>query len=139
MRVNLTGWIAVGIVGGVAAYAIAEEVTLTTYYPSPRGVYEELRTTQNTWLATEGGRVGIGTASPNEKLEVNGGVRLNPVSSARPSCTAQTRGTLWFERDVPAQGRLVDRLEFCARVGENDYEWILVTGSLADLVDKKHR
>ncbi len=30
------------------AYAVAENVTLTTYYPSPRGVYEELRLAADT-------------------------------------------------------------------------------------------
>ena len=38
----------------VAGPAVAEDVTITTYYPSPRGVYEQLRTT---------GDVGIGTTA----------------------------------------------------------------------------
>jgi len=55
---------------GTMAYALAEELTLTTYYPSPRGVYQELRTTGNTYLAIDGGNVGIGTASPGGNLEI---------------------------------------------------------------------
>lgn len=31
------------VCGGLMGSAVAEEVTLTTYYPSPRGVYKELR------------------------------------------------------------------------------------------------
>ena len=36
------------------AFAVAEDITVTTYYPSPRGVYGELRTT---------GNVGVGTGT----------------------------------------------------------------------------
>jgi hypothetical protein len=43
------------------AYAIAEEVTLTGFYPSPRGVYKALRVTDN---------VGIGTMSPASPLTI---------------------------------------------------------------------
>jgi hypothetical protein len=43
MRANLKGWVVVALVVGVTAYCVAEEITLTTYYPSPRGVYNELQ------------------------------------------------------------------------------------------------
>ncbi len=56
---------------------IAEEITLTTYYPAPYGAYNELTTTGNTYLATTSGRVGIGTTNPNETLEVVGKIRAN--------------------------------------------------------------
>ena len=48
---------------GLAAIAVAEDVTLTTYYPSPRGVYNELRTS---------GDVGIGdiVSLPGARLHV---------------------------------------------------------------------
>ena len=42
----------------------AEDLTVTTYYPAPRGVYKELRTTDDALLALEGGAVGVGTATP---------------------------------------------------------------------------
>jgi len=52
----------------------AEEITITTYYPSPYGSYNELTTASNTYLATASGSVGIGTASPTTgKLVVSGG------------------------------------------------------------------
>ena len=38
-------WLVLGGLLSVTAYAMAEDITLTTYYPSPRGMYEELRTT----------------------------------------------------------------------------------------------
>ncbi|MBC8473557.1 MAG: hypothetical protein H8D54_01955 [Candidatus Omnitrophica bacterium] len=73
------------VVFGLSISSIAEEITLTTYYPAPYGEYEELRankfavgstatmpttdgeftTIGNTYLATDSGNVGIGTTSPN--------------------------------------------------------------------------
>ncbi len=51
----------------VPAIAWAEDITVTTYYPSPRGVYDELRTT---------GQVEIGSlaamTNPAEKLKIVG-------------------------------------------------------------------
>lgn len=48
-----------------------EQITITTYYPSPYGSYDQLTTTGNTTLATNPGSVvGIGTTTPDEKLEV---------------------------------------------------------------------
>ena len=42
-----------------------ETLTITTYYPSPYGSYNELSTSGNTYLATTAaGRVGIGTTRP---------------------------------------------------------------------------
>ena len=52
--------------------ALAEDITVSTYYPSPRGIYQELRTMNNTFLATLGGNVGIGTIAPNDRLAVVG-------------------------------------------------------------------
>jgi len=51
-----------------------EQLTITTYYPSPYGSYNELSTASNTYLATSGGSVGIGTSNPGTaKLAVIGG------------------------------------------------------------------
>jgi hypothetical protein len=50
-----------------------ESFTITTYYPSPYGSYNELTTYSNTYLATTSGNVGIGTTGPGAKLEVSGG------------------------------------------------------------------
>lgn len=70
-------------------YSFAEErITLTTYYPSPYGVYKELRADQmaigsnyrniplnDGWLLVNGS-VGIGTDNPGANLEVAGQVKI---------------------------------------------------------------
>ena len=43
MRYSSTRWLILILLLITATYAIAEDVTLTTYYPSPRGVYAQLR------------------------------------------------------------------------------------------------
>ncbi len=72
--------------GITASYA--EEVKVTTYYPSPTGIYAELVTTggtnaapKDTVLVRDAGNVGIGTASPGSKLDIAGG-NLNIPTTA---------------------------------------------------------
>ncbi|MBI2790147.1 MAG: hypothetical protein HYX59_15860 [Elusimicrobia bacterium] len=58
----------------------SESVTLSTYYPAPSGVYTNMITTGDTFLARDGGaatRVGIGTTAPTQKLTVIGNVDVN--------------------------------------------------------------
>ena len=102
-------WVPVWL-GGLlvsAAVAGAEDVTLTTYYPSPRGVYDDLR---------------------SNSLEVAGPLQLLTQGRVQPACDASRRGALWFQQDVPAGQILVDVLQFCSRVGDR-YQWIAVVGS----------
>lgn len=60
----------------------SESVTLSTYYPAPSGVYTNMITTGNTYLARDGAgtRVGIGTISPSYKLDVNGDIGVGAGS-----------------------------------------------------------
>ena len=69
-------WLGLVILLGTAVYVVAEDITLTTYYPSPRGIYQTLRSTGQTTLAEAGGNVGIGTTVPGTKLDVNGAGRI---------------------------------------------------------------
>lgn len=75
-----------------------EEFTITTYYPSPYGSYNELTTYSNTYLATGSGKVGIGTSSPGQKLSVAGTIESTSGGIKFPDGTTQTtaaaKGTL---------------------------------------------
>lgn len=54
--------------------------------------------------------VGVGTTAPAQKLEVNGGVRLNTATS-RPACDNNTRGTFWVTQGSPS-----DTVSVCVSV-----------------------
>jgi len=64
-----------------------------------------------------GGKVGVGTESPSQMLEVNGGMRMN-TATAMPTCNDTTRGTMWFTMGI---GVSKDSLQVCAQgVGGTD-------------------
>ncbi len=70
-RTNIIG-IVVFFIFVLFSLSFAEEtLTITTYYPSPYGSYNQLTTTGNTYLATSSGSVGIGTASTTDHFQVN--------------------------------------------------------------------
>ena len=94
-----------GLLLASGVYAAAEEYVLTTTYPSPRGVYQEIRTTSNAFLATQGGSVGIGTATPSSKLEVIGG-QLRVLDAPWDNVFQTTRVANWIRNQAP--GILVD-------------------------------
>jgi hypothetical protein len=70
------------------SFAATEQVTITTYYPAPYGIYHELRADQmavgSAYRASAladgnlivAGNVGIGTASPSSLLTVNGATQV---------------------------------------------------------------
>ena len=91
MERTLKAWLVVGMLLGTMAYAIAEDITLTTYYPSPRGVYNELRSNNNTFLAVQGGSVGIGAASASAKLDVTGTTILRGTVTIQDGTQATDR------------------------------------------------
>ena len=63
--------------------------------------------------------MGIGDTSPSQKLEVNGGIRLN-TATAQPSCTASTRGVVWFTQGASL---VKDTLQVCAKNASDVYGW----------------
>jgi type II secretory pathway pseudopilin PulG len=67
-----------------------------------------------------GTNVGVGITTPVEKLEIDGGVKLNP-STTKPTCDSTARGMLWF---TPGSGA-VDRLDVCNNISSTStvYAW----------------
>jgi len=97
----------------------------SSIYPSGSGSNAQLGTTANPWTSINGvidfsgSNVGINAASPQQALEVNGGVRLN-TSATEPACNATSRGTLWFwERATSA----TDTLQLCYENTTGTYAW----------------
>ncbi|MBI3548785.1 MAG: hypothetical protein HY078_07095 [Elusimicrobia bacterium] len=72
----------------------SETMTLTTYYPSPLGVYKSLTSTQQATFARDGGNVGIGTATPDHKLQVRGGAAADDFClNDGSACLSKTKKT----------------------------------------------
>ncbi|MBI4371348.1 MAG: hypothetical protein HY552_03510 [Elusimicrobia bacterium] len=73
----LRGAAACAILAASAAELGSENVTLTTYYPAPSGIYTRMITTGDTQLARDGGSVLIGpTGASTAKLAVAGAVKI---------------------------------------------------------------
>ncbi len=99
----------------------SENVTLTSYYPAPSGVYTQMITTNNSYIARDGGvldvgttaglpagtkmavmggSVGIGTTSPGKMLSVNkgatagDGIVINGTNDTRVTI-GQGQPTAW--------------------------------------------
>lgn len=72
---------------------------------------------------TGSGNMGIGTRTPVQKLDVNGGIRMSAITAA-PACNVGVRGTFWF-----TQGALgvADMLQICAKDSAGTYLWRKVT------------
>lgn len=66
------------------------------------------------------GRIGVGTTtSLTQKIEVDGGVRLNTATS-KPTCSVTTRGTFWV---VAGGASVKDTVEVCAKDAADAYAW----------------
>lgn len=52
---------------------VSESVSLTTYYPAPSGIYTQMITTNNTWIARDGGNAIFGTGAASGKVAIYGG------------------------------------------------------------------
>lgn len=80
-RVWIRNLTALAMVLAIAPELASESVTLTTYYPAPSGVYTNMIVTGATYLARDGGAVGVQTATPTGGyvMDVNGSllVRAN--------------------------------------------------------------
>jgi N-acetylneuraminic acid mutarotase len=65
------------------------------------------------------GNVGIGTTAPTQKLEVNGGFRIN-TAAVKPSCDSTVRGTFWLTQKGTGT---MDTLEVCIKDASEAYLW----------------
>ncbi|RJQ29941.1 type II secretion system protein [Candidatus Parcubacteria bacterium] len=88
------------------------------------GVSSQVWRSVNNLIYFSGSNVGIGVSGPQQRLEVDGGVRLN-TTSGQPSCSAggQSRGTLWLTQ---AGGVATDTLQLCVRRGDGSYSWVTI-------------
>ncbi len=69
-------WLLAGALTLATNVTCTDTVVLSTYYPAPSGVYARMLTTNDTYLARDGGFVGVGTGVPVAKLDVAGTVRI---------------------------------------------------------------
>lgn len=101
-----TAPIALAAVLFLPAALSTESMTLTTFYPAPYGVYTQLRSTRNTFLAYQGDRVGIGTVTPGSKLGINGEVAVGSAYSANaaPSGGMIVQGLVGLGTNAPDSG-----------------------------------
>jgi hypothetical protein len=68
------------------------------------------------------GNVGIGTTTPAQKLDINGGLKLD-TSTAQPTCNATNRGTFWFVRNTAG---VKDQVEVCAKDAADAFAWRVI-------------
>jgi hypothetical protein len=125
----------------------ADSLTITTYYPSPQGVYSEAiianrlavgdvngdgqytpldMAVDNSGNAIPGsltvaGKVGIGTITPNANLDVNGSVKI----SDDPVCDANKIGAIRYHDD---------KLQFCDGA---DFKDVGAVAKYAIIADEK--
>jgi len=94
MRTAWREWLVVGVLLATTAYVVAEEISLTTYYPSPKGAYQTLSSTSSSSFAIYEGGVGIGARSAaGGKFAVAGSPAVNPSGGTCPA------GTDWYDEN----------------------------------------
>ena len=72
----------------VASYAIAEDITLTTYYPSPRGVYDMLRTFRDVQIGDLNPPLGTPPRLKVRQADPAPAMQVEMPNSGRPSTIA---------------------------------------------------
>lgn len=111
MRIIGNGFVGVGTTSPYARLSVVGE-TVASHFTA----------TSTTATSTFAGGVGIGTNSASQKLEVNGGIRLNTADS-KPTCSVSVRGTFWA---VQSAGGVKDTVEVCAKDAGDAYAWRVI-------------
>lgn len=82
----------------------SESVTLSTYYPAPSGVYTNMITTGNTYLARDGQTVMVGAGTALSKLGVNGSMSVGTyATTAAPANSLIVSGRIGVGVPAPTQ------------------------------------
>lgn len=104
--------------GGVLGYAEADwtSTSTPTYFQ-----FETAPTGSTSRVArmriTGDGNVGIGTTSPSQRLEINGGIRLN-TTATKAACSSAIRGVIWLTQAAGG-----DSLEVCVKDANGAFVW----------------
>ncbi|ADN78358.1 hypothetical protein [Geobacter sulfurreducens] len=109
---------------GIAAYAAGPWVGGATPSTPASITFETANTTgvrTERMRVTYYGYIGIGTISPQQKLDVNGAIKTTNTT-AKPTCNATIRGTFWFYKNDTA-GTSPDTLDVCAKDNTGTYVW----------------
>lgn len=107
--------IAVAADGNFSSTSYPGSISLLTASPTDTNPIERL-----TVIST--GNVGVGTLKPKQKLEINGGVRLN-TATTKPVCDVLSRGTLWYTNGASLTA---DALEICFKEATDTYAWVKI-------------
>jgi hypothetical protein len=83
---------AAGLLLVMARELASENVQLTTYYPAPSGVYTQMVTTQNTYLARDQGYVDIGTTASGAAANGNYSLAIMPITAPPANVTSGNVG-----------------------------------------------
>lgn len=105
---------------GLSAYAESNWTSTSTpsyflFETVPNGAFGRIERMR----ITSSGNIGIGTGTPTQKVEVNGGVRLNTVT-AKPTCDVNSRGTMWATKGGAG---VADKMELCIKNASENYIW----------------
>ena len=96
-------------------YSIAEEITLTTYYPAPYGNYEELQATKfavgssATMPSGDGDMTASGTIQANTAFNINGTDGHTPLTTYTVITDVQINGAVLQKksRNITVSGGIV--------------------------------
>lgn len=103
-----------GMVAGTTNFGIRDEVNSQNRFSASIG-----SVAGGVFVDGTTGNVGIGTTAPGQKLEINGGLRLN-TATAKPTCSSTTRGTIWHVFGVAG---VADTVETCVKDNADAYAW----------------